>query len=114
MRHVRATRWGGRAMLAVGLLGSTGCIHNHYYGQLPACAPATSTATAGAVCEVPQAGSGLVIAQTPTRTTVVGLPSRVVINSEPMGTRPPTRGAGRFPWQRTEPEAVATRVEGAT
>src|SRR5262245_15992087 len=99
MRHARTRRWGSRLVLAACAAGSTGCIHNHYYGQaVPvACDPAPVTAGTtqlGAVCEVPSGSA--VVAQSPGRVTTIGAPSRVVINSEPMGVRPYQRAGSRF------------------
>ena len=112
MRHARILRWGGPVLLAASCLATTGCIHNHYYGQaVPVCDPATGTTQYGAVCEVPAGGA--VVSQAPGRTTTIGSPSRVVINSEPIGTRPFARGVTRFPWSRSPEQGLATtRVEG--
>ncbi|MBX6316551.1 MAG: hypothetical protein IRY99_27100 [Isosphaeraceae bacterium] len=118
MRRARTLRWIGPLILLASGAGASGCIHNHYYGPYPACteAPAGAVvASEGAVCEVPPAGSsGVVISQTPSRTTILGgPPSRVVIHSEPMGVRTPTRSASRFAWLRPEAETLTrTRTEG--
>src|SRR4051795_10718178 len=84
--------------LLVGMLGSTGCTHNYYYGTVPtACAPGTTTVIPGAVqygsvCDLPSrlfgGGGATVVASSPgVRSSVVGgtpssSGSRVVV-SEP-------------------------------
>ena len=118
MGLARARTRVGRAVLAAGLVGMSGCItHHHYYGQLPAAATTDATVLPnGAVCDVPAAGAGsLVTPATPSRTTtVITAPAPVVITSTPMGVRPFQRGLSRFPWRGTEPERMATtRAEGA-
>jgi hypothetical protein len=113
MRFSQVLRPGGWVILAGWAVGSTGCIHNHYYGTMPAYTnPADGTVTSqfGAVCEVPPPGSrGTIISQTPGRTTVLAAP--LVVNSQPMGARPFQRGASRFPWRRQDDDAVMARTE---
>jgi hypothetical protein len=121
MRHARFSSRGLRLAVAGWVLGSAGCTHNYYYGYsnaLPGCPPTVvpSTASNGAVCEVPtQVTGGSVVAEGSTRTTTVGggsilsgsRPPRVVV-SQPGGGL-----LGR--WRRSDPDSslATTSVEGA-
>lgn len=112
MRQAQAVlRRLGWSVLAGWAAVSTGCIHHHYYGQggvpVVEATPGAVSSQYGAVCEVPQGGA--VIAQTPGRITTLGSPSRVVINSQPIGGQAFGRRSARNAWQ---PQGVATRVEG--
>lgn len=111
MRRALMTRWGAVIVLSGGILASTGCIHNHYYGTaaMPVC-EAPLTTQVGAVCEVPQ-GSALVAA-TPGRVTTIGSPSRIVVNSDPLDAQPIQRGASRFAWRRSDDPLTTARIEG--
>jgi hypothetical protein len=119
MRRAHYVR-GALGVILTGLVGSTGCTHNYYYGGVPtACAPGTTTIVPGSiqygsVCEVPSRlfGGGTVVASSPgVRSSVVGTApsgSRVVVSE-------PANGSGPS-WRRSDPEsnlAARTRVEGA-
>ena len=121
MRRRLNTRRAARLALAGWAACSAGCIHNHYYGQGPMVYEGTPgvavPASAGTICEVAPPARGLVVSQTPELTTVIGGPPRVVLNSTPMGTRPPQRGtSSRYFWERRGDnlDAIArTNVEGS-
>jgi hypothetical protein len=69
-------------ILIIGWAGSSGCIHNHYYGTVPGCPPGqTVTTQVGSVCDVP---SGNVV--------VSGATSSGTVNSN-VGPQPATAGA---------------------
>ena len=117
MRHARRRR-AGLGVLLAGIVSSSGCTHNHYYGAaMPACGPTvagqtvTDGADYGAVCEVPNqvVSGGNVVAGRQAGTVVIPAPKapRVVV-SEP-------RGNSRLAWRRSDPEEglATTRVEGA-
>ena len=121
MRRRLDTRRAARLALAGWAACSAGCIHNHYYGQTPMVIEGAQgvavPASSGEICEVAPPARGFVVSQTPERTTVIGGPPRVVLNSTPMGTRPPQRGASsRNFWNRQSDgiDAIArTNVEGS-
>ena len=125
MRNVWKHRGIAGLIVISGLLPSTGCTRNYYYGGLPGCGPTQvipgatqygSTIQYGNICEVPTqvvGGSGGIIAQSSEISTPLlsrGKPPRVVI-SEPLGSgsRP------RYSWRATDPEngLATTKVEGA-
>jgi hypothetical protein len=110
----RITRLAALSLLTLG----AGCCQPCYVPVQPGCSPAivpapaatTSSAAApaavryGEVCEAPAAGS------VPSKSTpVVNAPRPRVVVSEPSNRRL----AGRSGWRRSDPEAIATRVEGA-
>ena len=115
MRLPRFAR-GGSVTLLAGVIGSAGCTHNYYYGNVPVCGPTATlppgTVQYGAVCDVPTqvVGGGSVVTQAPPSTTVVAgaRPPRVVVSQ-------PIAGPQRFPWRRSDPDGglATTRVEGA-
>ena len=112
-------------LVAAWALGSTGCIHNHYYGTsaVPGCPPGTQPVTTqvGSVCEV-QPGTTIVSQGSGTRTTSSNVnpapasSDRVVI-SQPGYSYSTIGGMNsrfRSPWRRVEPEATPTiKAEGA-
>jgi hypothetical protein len=115
MRLARIARGGSIALLG-GVIGSAGCTHNYYYGNVPVCPPPTTVAPGtvqyGASCDVPtQVVGGSSATQDASRAPVLtgSMPPRVVV-SEPL------IGPPRFPsWRRTDPDSslATTRVEGA-
>lgn len=115
MRLARIARGGSVALLG-GVIGSAGCTHNYYYGNVPVCPPATTVAPGvvqyGASCDVPtQVVDGSSATQSPSRSSATNgaLPPRVVVSE-------PIIGPPRFPsWRRTDPDSglATTRVEGA-
>ncbi|MEO6811687.1 MAG: hypothetical protein ABI353_21455 [Isosphaeraceae bacterium] len=111
MRRTLMIRRRAAIVLSGGLIASTGCIHNHYYGTaaMPVCEAPFATQV-GAVCEVPQ-GSALVAAS-PGRVTTIGSPSRIVVNSDSFDSQPIQRGASRFAWRRSDDPLTTARIEG--
>ena len=115
MRLTRFARGGSIALLG-GVIGSVGCTHNYYYGNVPVCPPSTTVAPGavqyGASCDVPtQVVGGSSATQGPSRSSVLtgALPPRVVVSE-------PIVGPPRFPsWRRTDPDSglATTRVDGA-
>ena len=127
--NLRRVLW----IIVVGWAGSSGCIHNHYYGGLPGTMPGcppvvgqTVTTQVGSVCDVPSGQvvvsggssggvSSNVTSQAPARrsTVVTGPSSRVVISQPAFGpsTNP---GSSRFKWRKPDPEAIPNmKAEGA-
>ena len=127
MNHPTKLR-GALWIILAGWAGSSGCIHNHYYGTSPAFVPGglPVSTQVGQVCDVPNgqvvvsgtpANSGSssnVVVQAPRQgTTVVsnGQP-RVVISQPAYGPYTGT-SVSRLRWHRPDPETLATtRVEG--
>jgi len=119
MRRAHYVR-GALGVILTGLVGSTGCTHNYYYGGVPtACAPGTTTIVPGSiqygsVCRSYRRGSS---AAGPSwrraRSPILGRRHR------PVGSRVVVQRAGQWvrpSWRRSDPEsnlAARTRVEGA-
>lgn len=117
-------------VILAGWAGSSGCIHNHYYGAIPGCPPGTQVVTTqvGPVCEIPGepgtlvASGGLnsnVVVQTPAPGPAVVSTQPRVIFSQP--AYQPTFGDSlsssvrRFEkWRRPDPETglASIRAEG--
>jgi hypothetical protein len=115
-------------VVLAGWAGSSGCIHNHYYGTVPGCGPTDLPASTqiGQVCEVPS--GPVIVSRTPPTTPSPPIPvepsrpgspvegsspPRVVISQPAFG---PSIGQSnsRLKWRRPDPESLqATRVEGA-
>jgi hypothetical protein len=116
MRQAQTLRVAAWIALA-GWAGTSGCTHNHYYGNaVPLCPQPATVTTYGPVCEVPtQVAGGTLLAPGTGQTTVVATaprPSRVVV-SEPRDGVPLLRGRGRLGWRQSDPDTLATtRVEG--
>ncbi len=127
-----------RKILAIFILGwvcgSSGCIHNHYYGTgatMPGCPPVGQpiATQVGSVCDVPSGnvvvsgGSSRVISSnvdprpaSSSGAVTMGSSDRVVISQPAYG--PPSVGQVssriRSPWKRPDPETVPIiKAEGA-
>lgn len=129
MKHAPSLR-GALWLVLMGWATSPGCIHNHYYGTVPACGPSglPISTQVGQVCEVPSGqvvvsgspsvapGPGsVIVVETPKQgaTVMTNQQPRVVISQPAYG---PSIGqsASRFKWHSRDPEGLATtRVEGA-
>lgn len=124
--NVRRTLW----IIVLGWAGSSGCIHNHYYGSLPGCPPVvgqTVTTQVGSVCEVPSNGqvivsggtagaiSSNVTARSPAKSSsVVSSPSTRVVISQPAFGTSGNPGSSRFKWRKPDPETLPNmKAEGA-
>jgi hypothetical protein len=109
----RITRLAAPCVLALGAVAGSGCANPCYAPAQPVCPPVAAAAPAtvryGEICQTPAAGSSSVAQSTPSRAaTMADAPRPRVVVSEPSN-----RLAGRAGWRRVDPEAIATRVEGA-
>jgi hypothetical protein len=120
-------------ILVMGWAGSSGCIHNHYYGTVPGCPPTGQpmTTQVGSVCDVPS--GNVVVSGASTSGTIssnvgpqpasaganiTSTPSdRVVISQPSYGTPPTGQTSSRLnlkKWVRPDPEAPPVlKAEGA-
>lgn len=91
---------------------ASGCCQPGYVAVQPGCPPMASQPAAvryGDVCQTPAGGSAVVVQSTPAGAATMGnAPRPRVVVSEPGG-----RLAGRTGWRRSDPESIATRLEGA-
>ncbi len=123
--NLRLSLW----IIVAGWAGSSGCIHNHYYGTVPGCPPVvgqTVTSQVGSVCDVPSGqvivsggaaggvSSNVTSQPPPRRSTVVSAPSTRVVISQPAYGPSTNPGSSRFKWRKPDPEALPNmKAEGA-
>ncbi len=108
----RLTRFAGLSLLSACVAVPAGCCQPGYVPAQPGCPPMASQPAAvryGDVCQTPSAGSSAVAQAAPSRVaSMADAPRPRVVVSEPTG-----RLAGRSGWRRTDPESIATHLEGA-
>ena len=120
--NLRRALW----IIVLGWGGTSGCIHNHYYGTaMPGCPPVGTPVTTqvGSICDVPSsnvvisgASSSAVSSNVTTRpssASTMNGPSRVVISQPAYGPPSIGQGSGWMKWRKPDPDSPPTmKAEG--